>query len=170
VASDPPPFFGLVGDAPDLAVAVWASGVHAAGLAEAVVLHAEPVQQEIARALDGGGSSGAAAELLGLLARLPGYAPLAAVAEFEHSRDTQVARAASGVLETLRGEAVPERAWLRQRSLELLGLLLLAGPDGRTRDELIRECWPDAARGPRGMCSPRVGRTDWRSRRFTART
>src|SRR5262249_28786757 len=44
-----------------------------------------------------------------------------------------------------RGEAIPERAWRRQRSLELLGLLLLAGADGRTRDELILECWPDAA-------------------------
>jgi len=71
VASDPPPFSGLVGDAPDLAVAVWASGVHQAALVDAVLGHAEAVQAEIMRALESG-SSGVASELLGLLARLPG--------------------------------------------------------------------------------------------------
>jgi DNA-binding SARP family transcriptional activator len=44
-----------------------------------------------------------------------------------------------------RGAVIPERAWRRQRSLELLGLLLLAGPAGRIRDELIVHLWPDAS-------------------------
>jgi LuxR family maltose regulon positive regulatory protein len=161
--ADPLPLLALVPESPDLAVALWVDGVRSAPLADTLPRHPEPVQREIGRALTD--APHAAADLLGLLARLPGYPPIAAVAELEHSDDRAVAVAASAVLDTLRagpappldvrgfgalrvlrrGEPLPERAWRRQRSVELFALLLLAGPEGRTRDELIVECWPDAS-------------------------
>jgi LuxR family maltose regulon positive regulatory protein len=167
-SADPPNMRALVVEAPDLAVALWAGGARTASLLAALRAPGMEVriQAEISRNLSASKLADSAAEaLLDLLAALPGYAPLVALAEAEHADQVGVRRAAAQVLARLRaepappldihgfgalrverrGQVVPERAWRRQRSLELLGLLLLAGPGGRSRDELIVECWPEAS-------------------------
>jgi DNA-binding SARP family transcriptional activator len=165
-SSDPPLLEDLVGEAVDLAVALWVCGMRTPALTHGLLAHAEEVQAVIQLMLAKPNVDKTDAEaLLALLAMLPGYAPLVALAEAEHAPQAPVRSAAAGVLAAVRtqapppldvvgfgglriqrrGEAIPERAWRRQRSLELLGLLLLAGPGGKTRDALIVECWPDAA-------------------------
>jgi LuxR family transcriptional regulator, maltose regulon positive regulatory protein len=107
------------------------------------------------------GAGGSAGALVELVARLPGNAPIRLLVDVDRRG---LAEAAPALLKlrqatppplsisgfgplrvSRRGLPIADRDWRRQRSLELLGLLLLAGPRGRSRDELIASCWPEAA-------------------------
>lgn len=153
----------LVREAPDFAVAAWAAGLTSSVLAERMVDLDDLVLPHIERGLAGHAEQ--AARLVDLLLRLPGNMPIQVLTQAARSLNPDVARAATTALERLRaaeppplriealgglrvwrrGRPVPERAWARRRALDLLAYLLLAGPGGATRDELIAACWPDTA-------------------------
>ena len=165
-AAEPPLFDTLVAESPAFAVAAWSHGCGGAALRLALGRQHERVLPEIAAALREASPQRAhAARLVDLLPHLPGNAPLQLLSELDRQSAAEVRSSAKITLSRLRsapaprldvigfgglrvsrrGALVPERAWRRQRSMELLGLLLLAGPGGRPRDELIADLWPEAS-------------------------
>jgi len=154
----------LVAEAPEFAVAAWAAGCQSAVLLDALVRHDVAVLRVIDDVL-GQSSPAAARNLVELLPRLKGNAPLQVLVDASRRGTSATRTAAEAVLCTLRsapaaplvvrgfgglrverrGAPIPDTAWRRQRGRDLLALLLLAGPTGRPRDELIAHCWPTAS-------------------------
>ena len=153
----------LVAESRSFAIAVWAGGSRGPLLLEALLQEPEATLDGVKTAL-AQARPNQAVGFVELLRHVPGNSGLQLLADLARRSPPRVRAAASAALETARatapaplevsglgalrivrrGAVIPERAWHRQRALELLGLLLVAGPAGRTRDELIDQCWPEA--------------------------
>jgi DNA-binding SARP family transcriptional activator len=143
-------------EAPAFTVAAWLDSPSAFLARQLAAI--ESALPQLVAALDGDDPD-RTDRVAALLAELPGNEPLQALAAA--AGRSLSARAALDRLATLpaprlsvsgfgglevqrRGRPIPARAWTRRRALDVLALLLLAGPAGRSRDDLILNCWPDA--------------------------
>ncbi|MDQ2809853.1 MAG: hypothetical protein M3Z04_23490 [Chloroflexota bacterium] len=126
-----------------------------------------PTVEEIGRALRNTGEAVARRRLVELLGRQAGAEDMPLLEPFLGDTDRGVQAAAQAVLHELtrrtsgtlriamfggltvwRGdERVDEREWRRKRAKLLLAYLLLAGPEGASRQTIAEKVWPDALPG-----------------------
>lgn len=156
-------------ETPAYALVVWAGVDGPAILTEQLIERTDIVLPELSRMLAPAKESAMSPEmaeaLIKLLPRLPGNQPIELLTATARQQRQQVSSPARAVLDHLlespppslaitgfdglrvrrRGRLIPEQAWTRRRALDLLALLALAGPRGRNRDEIIADCWPEAA-------------------------
>lgn len=153
----------LVAETLDYALALWLENPDADRLAAQLVLGGDrllPLLKDVI----GRDQAERAGLAIDLLARMPGNEPVQLLVETAAHRSPRVAGAAQDELARMlrspvprlqiesfgglrvrrRQRPIPERAWTRRRALEMFALLLIAGPQGRHRDELIAALWPEA--------------------------